>query len=382
MTARANAWPTVVVAAVIGLVLSSGSLAYADDIRSHEWFLTSLRVSTAHHYSTGKSVTVAVVDSGVDGTHPDLTGHVLRGADLSLPGESSATGSGWNDEDGHGTVVASLIVGHGHGHNGADGILGIAPDAKILPVRDGVGNVVSSESEIRAINWAVNQHATVICLAEGGPDSSPQLLAAITDAERHDIVVVAAAGNTPDQGPQYPAAYPGVLAVAGTDEHGKHAAVSVTQHYISIAAPATNIYSDYLNHGYYNGTGTSEATAIVAGAAALVRSRFPHLSAAEVIHRLTATATDEGPPGRDDEYGYGELNLVAALTATVPPLRPSPSRSTSTSIATPTSGPATSAPSRLAQAADAPGSTPYLPVAAGVIVLLLVVGAWLTLRRR
>ncbi len=81
-----------------------------------------------------------------------------------------------------------------------------------------------------------------------------------------------------------------------------------------------DIYSTSINGKYRKGTGTSDATAIVAGAAALVRSKYPHLPAAEVVHRLTATAVDKGPPGRDDQYGYGVIDLVAALTADVPPL--------------------------------------------------------------
>lgn len=89
---------------------------------------------------------------------------------------------------------------------------------------------------------------------------------------------------------------------------------------IDVVAPAVDIYSTSINGGYRKGTGTSDATAIVAGAAALVRSKYPYLPAAEVVHRLTATAVDKGPPGRDDEYGYGVIDLVAALTADVPPL--------------------------------------------------------------
>lgn len=89
---------------------------------------------------------------------------------------------------------------------------------------------------------------------------------------------------------------------------------------VDVVAPAVDIYSTSINGKYRKGTGTSDATAIVAGAAALVRSKYPYLPASEVVHRLTATAVDKGPPGRDDEYGYGVIDLVAALTADVPPL--------------------------------------------------------------
>ena len=101
-------------------------------------------------------------------------------------------------------------------------------------------------------------------------------------------------------------------------QSGNHAPYSISAPQVVLSAPGTDIYSTGLNHAYAVGSGTSNSTAIIAGAAALIRSRFPKLSAVEVIHRLTATAIDKGTPGRDDQYGYGELNLVAALTANVP----------------------------------------------------------------
>jgi len=111
-----------------------------------------------------------------------------------------------------------------------------------------------------------------------------------------------------------------VLAVGGIDRYGRRAAISVTGPQIDLVAPAVDIYSTSIDGKYRKGTGTSDATAIVAGAVALIRSKYPHLPAREVVHRLTATAVDKGPPGRDDEYGYGVIDIVAALTADVPPL--------------------------------------------------------------
>lgn len=110
-----------------------------------------------------------------------------------------------------------------------------------------------------------------------------------------------------------------------------------------MVAPAVDIYSTSIDSKYRKGTGTSGATAIVAGAAALIRSKYPYLPASEVAHRLTATAVDKGPPGRDDEYGYGVVDLVAALTADVPPLgfgsatasAPTRAPSTTTAVAEP-----------------------------------------------
>lgn len=134
-------------------------------------------------------------------------------------------------------------------------------------------------------------------------------------------MIVAAAGNTTASSTvEYPASDTDVIAVGGIDRNGDHAAISVSGPEIDVVAPAVDIYSTGINGGYRVGTGTSDATAIVAGAAALIRSRYPNLPAQEVAHRLTATAIDKGPPGRDDEYGYGVIDLVAALTADVPPL--------------------------------------------------------------
>ncbi len=112
----------------------------------------------------------------------------------------------------------------------------------------------------------------------------------------------------------------GVVAVGASDAHGNRAAISITGKQLTLLAPGTDILSTGRNDIYREATGTSGATAIVSGAVALIRSKYPDLSAKEVIHRLTATATDKGAPGRDDEYGYGVLNLLAALTADVPPL--------------------------------------------------------------
>jgi subtilisin family serine protease len=198
-------------------------------------------------------------------------------------------------------------------------------------------------------------------------------------AERANIVVVAAAGNIPQvSSVAYPAAYPGVVAAAGTDEHGNHAAVSVTGQQVVLAAPATDIVQPYPGHRYAEGTGTSTSTAIIAGAAALVRSRFPKLSATEVIHRLTATAIDKGPPGRDNEYGYGLINIVAALTATVPPASPSASSSAPTSGITTPPNPATT--SAVPVSNSSTGG--IIGIIAAVVAVLAVLAVWLVARRR
>ncbi|MCF0095316.1 type VII secretion-associated serine protease mycosin [Micromonospora sp. MH99] len=278
-----------------------------------QWHLSALRVSDAHKISQGDGITVAVPDSGVS-NHQDLQGNLLPGTDVIAGGK----GDGHDDRDGHGTGMAGLIAAHGTGNEGA---LGIAPRAKILPIlcspagRDG-----DTDALALAIEFAVTQGADVISISIVG-GASIRLQQAITSALMADIVVIAAAGNSPGtQMVGYPARHPGVIAVGGIDRNGTRAAISVTGPEIDVVAPAVDIYSTSINGKYRKGTGTSDATAIVAGAAALIRSKYPYLPAQEVAHRLTATAIDKGPPGRDDEYGYGVIDLVAALTADVPPL--------------------------------------------------------------
>ncbi|MEU2167206.1 S8 family serine peptidase [Micromonospora chersina] len=271
-------------------------------------------------------MTVAVLDTGVE-AHRDLSPNLLDGTDV-IPGGS---GHGHHDLNGHGTGMAGLIAATGEG----GGAMGIAPRSKILPVLvtplSGVGQ---ADALADGIEYAVSRSAQIISISSVG-GASQRLVRAINTALAANVVIVASAGNRPEDGyVGYPASLDPVIAVGGVDRRGNHAAVSVTGPEIDVVAPAVDIYSTGINGGYRVGTGTSDATAIVAGAAALIRSKYPDLPAQEVAHRLTATAIDKGPPGHDDEYGYGVIDLVAALTADVPPLGfETPSVTTPTSTA-------------------------------------------------
>jgi subtilisin family serine protease len=219
----------------------------------------------------------------------------------------------------------------------------------------------------------VQQGVKVICIA-AVTNKDDTVKSAIDAALKADVVVVAGVGNKPDQTTTvaFPANLPGVLAVSGIDQNGKHAKISAIGPETAIAAPAQDITSTGINgQAYRTADGTSDSTAIVAGAAALVRAKYPNLSAPEVIHRLTATATDAGDPGRDDLYGYGILDLVKALTADVPPLgsaKPS----------------ATAAPTGTDKASD-DSSSLAVPIAVGVAVLgglIAAAGAVIAVTRR
>ncbi len=342
------------------LVLPAVPAAAADRIRDQQWQVTYLKLAEAHRITTGSGVSVAVVDTGV-ARHPDLARNLQRGTDVIAGGD----GSGQVDQDGHGTQMAGLIAGHGSGRDA--GVLGVAPGAKILPVKatatrdDGAGVGPGFE-------WAASQGAGVINFSSSVP-MSRTLTDAVAEAVKADAVVVAPSGNrASDLVFSYPAAIPEVLAVGAVGENGEVADFSVTGEKVGICAPGVDLVTTTRNGRYAKASGTSHATALVSGAAALVRARFPELSAPEVIHRLTATADDNGPPGRDDECGAGVLNIVKALTADIPSTEPDRSSETVAQVD---------------KGAEPTGSS--LPMIAGAGAAVIVLGgltAFLLVRKR
>jgi type VII secretion-associated serine protease mycosin len=302
------------------------SPAQADQRRNSQWYLKSLRVEQAHRITEGAGVTVAVVDTGVQADHPDLRGAVLSGF--------SALGSGDGREDvqGHGTAMAGIIAARGR--SGERGILGIAPAAKILPITPAASPLAVTDG----IRWAVDHGARVINLSIGVIDDEG-LAAAVKEAADADVVLVAATGNDGEQGIKgdYPAAYPEVLAVGATDRDGRSATFSHRGPQLDLVAPGVDmtVANGATDGDYRVVDGTSASTAVVSGAAALIRAKYPKLSAAQVVKALESAAVDKGPAGRDDAYGYGELDLVAALDAAAS-LTPGPA--TSSAGVVPTSG--------------------------------------------
>jgi type VII secretion-associated serine protease mycosin len=368
------------VAAVALSVAGSTALfaapAQASSIRDDQWHLKYLKIATAHAITKGAGITVAVIDTGID-PHPDLRRNLLQGKSVA----SGAKSDGRSDQDGHGTNMAGLIAAHGT--NARDSALGIAPEAKLLPFN--AGKLAGGSEFAEGIEWASTHGAKVINVsAAGGPNIA--LNEAVKIATDNDVVVVAGSGNigqTTIFG--YPAALPGVLAVGAVDRSGKRAKFSTSGAEQGLCAPGVDITSTDTKGRWATQDGTSPATAIVSGAAALVRAKFPELSAAEVIHRLEATATDNGKPGRDDDCGFGVLNVVKALTADVPPLAGS-----TTTTAAPTAPPATTtAPASGSGSGNAaPDSTPASSNTAAIVgggVILLLFGGLIALlvnRRR
>jgi type VII secretion-associated serine protease mycosin len=295
--------------------LSAPAPLAGDSVRAEQWHLKTLNVAGAWAYSTGDGVTVAVIDSGVDAGHVDLAGQVLPGLDLV-----SGDGDGRTDPVGHGTTVSAIIAGRGDDNAG---VVGIAPRAKILPVRvlDQDNRYDDALIVAKAVRWAVDHGAKVINLSLGGNGSSAALAAALDYAFAKDVVVVACTGNMGSSGTTdvwYPAREPGVIAVAGLERSGDRLwSGSITGKQTVVAAPATQLLGARPD-GYWRVQGTSFAAPMVSGTAALIRSRWPTMPAAEVINRIIHTAKDLGAPGRDDQYGFGEVNPAAALTAEVP----------------------------------------------------------------
>lgn len=300
--------------------------ARADAIRDQQWGLEALHTEQAWRTTKGAGVTVAVLDTGVDDQHPDLAGQVLPGKDLI------GFGAGRGDSSWalHGTAMAGIIAGRGNGPGRADGVLGVAPEAKILPVRVILESNDPSRGKAResrgtaladGIRWATDQGADVINLSLGDDSKSahpePGEDAAIQYALGKGVAVVASAGNSGDKGDRvsYPAAYPGVIAVAAVDRYGTHASFSTRRWYATVSAPGVDIVVANPDQHYYIEWGTSAASAFVSGAVALVRAAHPGLSPAQLKTLLADTARNAPEGGRDDARGYGLVDPAAAIEA-------------------------------------------------------------------
>ena len=320
---RSRAAAALLVVVSVSAALLPAVPANADAIRDREYWLSDYGIRSAWNTTRGEGVTIAVIDTGIDGSHPDLAGAVSGGTDFS--GEGAATGQkpvGGSDDSSHGTMVASLLAGRG---NGASGIIGVAPEADILSISIGVGDPdADSDQQIAdAVLWAVDNGADVInmSLTRNTPDWPRSWDDAFLYAMENDVVVVAAAGNrgSGTKAVGAPATMPGVLTVAGVDRQ-EQASVNASSQGITIgvAAPSEELVGAVPGGGYVIWNGTSGATPLVAGVVALVRAAHPDLDAANVINRLTATATPAGAKGVDPIYGFGLLDAARAVSASVP----------------------------------------------------------------
>ncbi|TWD19491.1 type VII secretion-associated serine protease mycosin [Streptomyces sp. T12] len=308
------------------LVLVPVTSAHADAIRDRQWGLDALHTDRAWNTTRGAGVTVAVLDTGVEADHPDLDGNVLAGKDLVGFGAREGD-EAWAR---HGTAMAGIIAGHGHGPGNGDGVLGVAPEAKILPVRVILEDKDPARAKARStrgnalaegIRWAADHGADVINLSLGDDSASahpePGEDEAIQYALRKGVVVVASAGNGGEKGDRisYPAAYPGVIAATAVDRYGTRAPFSTRRWYATVSAPGVDVIIADPDHKYYEGWGTSAAAAFVSGAVALVRSAHPDLTPAQIKRLLEDTARNAPAAGRDDSRGFGFVDPAAAIEA-------------------------------------------------------------------
>jgi subtilisin family serine protease len=281
-------------------------------LQQYAWpYFDLVRLPRAWDVTASAGTVVAVVDTGVTGTVPDLAGAVLPGTDL-VDGDSDPS-----DLNGHGTAMAGIIAAHG---NNTIGSAGSAYGAKILPVRVLDASGAGDDSTIAAgISWAVAHGADVINLSLSGPDPAPVILGAVQSAVAAGVVVVAAAGNDGADAPQYPAAYApqvdGLIAVAATDDNGARPDFSTRGDWVTLAAPGVDIVGPDRTGGYVAATGTSSSAAFVSGIAALVAAHDPSASPSTIESRLVQTARDAGPRGADPYYGAGVVDAAGAVTA-------------------------------------------------------------------
>ncbi|MDH6121514.1 type VII secretion-associated serine protease mycosin [Kitasatospora sp. GAS204A] len=376
-------------------VLAAGALvwglaagqALADNIRDQQWALQAYKAATdVWPISQGDGVTVAVIDTGVYSDQQDLTGQVLPGADFS-----GAQTDGRVDNDGHGTGMASIIAGHGHGDQA--GVMGLAPKAKILPVRVGLQDSGDMQGGpdfkfSDALRYAVDHGAKVVNMSfAAAMRTSPDDRAAVAYAVAHDVVLVAGTGNLGSV-VSYPAAFPGVVAVGAIDRQGNVWDHSNYGPEVTLAAPGVGIYSsgNKSSTDYRFATGTSDATAYVSAIAALVRSKYPSLTAGQVIRRMITSAA--APPDHskvpNDHYGYGIASPSKSLAAN-PAVDNGPKDNPLLTRVESQGAPDTSSPVPAPPAAGTgsggSGTPVWLYGAGGGVLVLIVLGVTFLVRR-
>jgi subtilisin family serine protease len=315
--------------------------AALDEVRDQQLaVLNALDVPQAWSVTYGQGVTVAVIDSGVNGDVSDLEGSVIEGPDYTGL-KTSPQNPAWGQ---HGTWMASIIAGHGdpgdgidgsYGSIGPDGIIGVAPEAKILSVRvipdttdpgyrtyDSEPEQVIQDELAEGIRTAVNEGAQVISMSIGYSAPSGMVRAALAYAYSRGAVLVASSGNSGQTDEKkdhnwspvsFPADYPGVLGVAAVNGNAP-ASFSSSNLSVQVAAPGDNVPAQGNNGQYYTVDGTSPACALVAGVAALIKSAYHDIPPALVMEAITKTAQPTSGGGYNVHTGFGIVDADAALT--------------------------------------------------------------------
>ncbi len=273
-----------------------------------QWGLQKMMVAEAWNITTGSSsVTVAILDTGVDANHPDLIDRIVPGYDF-VNGKEGIP----DDDYGHGTQMAGIIAGEGL--NGA-GISGVNLKCTVLPVKVIDANGIGATTDIvEGLLYAADHGAQVVNMSFGGYTYSGMLNDAIQYAHNKNVVIVAAAGNEDTDTPAYPAAFPHVLAVTATGPDDQKWPEANFGNHVALAAPGVGILTTTSNGGYGYGTGTSHAAAMVSGVAALLKAKNTGYSNVQIEKQLQASADDLGAKGRDTTFGAGRVNAYRALS--------------------------------------------------------------------
>ncbi|MGP4002269.1 S8 family serine peptidase [Streptomyces sp. 8N706] len=372
------------------LLFGTAPAASADQIRDDQWALKAFDAEAVWKESTGKGVTVAVLDHSVQGDHPDLKGNVLPGKKIETEGQAN-----FQLRENHGTAMAALIAGHGHGPGGADGVKGLAPDAKILPVDFFKGDTEYAVRDgfAQGLTYAVDQGATVVNVSIDLGVLSDDDKKAIAYALKKDVLLVASAGNERDDELDALAAYPGVVGVGAVDKYLAVWEDSDAGPELMLTAPGVYIRSAGANKPYRLSNGTSDAAAYTSGAAALLRSKYPDLSAGQIANRLVKTA---GLPDAkkslklpDPHYGYGFIRPYTALTKDIPagpkngPLKMPKLPSSGSKASDGTDGKATNSGAKVKKPKAAKKNTgAIIGIGVGVLALIAIVAVIIVLVKR
>jgi type VII secretion-associated serine protease mycosin len=288
-----------------------------DPLLGQQWSISNIHAPEAWDITTGGEIVVALLDTGISPTHPDLQGRAIPGYDFFNNDDDP------RDDEGHGTHIAGIVAANG---DNGEGVAGVCWNCKILPIKVLGSRGRGSDAMIAAgIRYAVDNGARIIGMSLGGPEESRTLREAVTYALDRNVLIVAASGNDNARGnlPSYPAAYPGVLAVSATGRNDALASFSTTGDFIDIAAPGVDILSTFYSRSggdtYASASGTSAAAPYVAGAAALLMSLRPDISSAQVAELLQAGADDVDVPGKDPNTGFGRLHVARSLQLATAP---------------------------------------------------------------
>ncbi|MFD5033792.1 type VII secretion-associated serine protease mycosin [Streptomyces sp. NPDC058405] len=316
---RGRSGTTVLAVLAVLLVGGAGTPVYADSIRSQQWHLDAMGAEEIWQLSKGQNITVAVIDSGVDDTNPDLRGQVLKGKDLA----TKESGDEHTDYDGHGTGMAGLIAGTGES-GGGDGAFGLAPGAKILPIRmpgagddknqaDGITRF--NESAPEAIRYAADSGAKIINISLRTYEGSPRLTDAVRYALDKGSLIFAGTGNDGGSVPVYPASTPGVVGVGAIGKDLKKTDESQYGPQVDLSAPGDEmVHACGGKTGLCTSHGTSDATAIASASAALIWSKHPDWTNNQVLRvMLNTIGAPTSGNERNDHIGYGVVRPLRAL---------------------------------------------------------------------